>query len=121
MKAAEAIIGAVVKDNHDTLLEVVRTKSFAVGTPATVNRIGSMFTVFFTEGPVRDFASAKRSDAARYGRFFNALLKRGVYFPPAQFEACFVSAAHTDKDIRLAREAVHEALTEAAGKKGARS
>jgi glutamate-1-semialdehyde 2,1-aminomutase len=69
------------------------------GVPVTINRVGSMITVFFCPGPVTDFASAKTSDTARFGRFFHALLARGVYFPPAQFEAAFVSLAHGDAEI----------------------
>ncbi|MBI1983223.1 MAG: glutamate-1-semialdehyde 2,1-aminomutase [Acidobacteria bacterium] len=64
-----------------------------------VNRVGSMFTAFFTSEPVTDFASAKKSDAAAFGKFFRALLGSGVYFPPSQFEAGFVSSAHSDDDI----------------------
>lgn len=63
-----------------------------------INRSGSMFTLFFTTDPVTDFASAKRSDTGKFGVFFNSMLERGVYLPPSQFEACFVSAAHT-KDV----------------------
>jgi glutamate-1-semialdehyde 2,1-aminomutase len=69
------------------------------GTTVTVNRIGSMITVFFCAGPVTDYASAKRSDTKRFGRFFHAMLARGVYLPPAQFEAAFVSLAHGEREI----------------------
>ena len=62
--------------------------------PHRINRLGSMMTLFFTDAKVIDFASAKTSDTARYGAFFRALLERGVYFAPSQFEAAFVSAAH---------------------------
>jgi glutamate-1-semialdehyde 2,1-aminomutase len=67
--------------------------------PVQINRVGSMFTVFFTSTPVRDFASARTSDTARYGKFFRALLDRGIYLAPSQFEACFVSLAHSTKSI----------------------
>ncbi len=76
----------------------------------TVNRVGSMFTLFFTAEPVTDYASAKRSDTARFGRFFRAMLERGVYLAPSQFEAAFVSAAHTDQDIRHTVAAAQEAF-----------
>ncbi len=66
---------------------------------ACVQRVGSAFTLFFTEGPVVDFATAKKSDSARYGRFFHAMLGQGMYLPPAQLEAAFVSLAHKDEDI----------------------
>lgn len=75
----------------------------------TVNRIGSMFTFFFTPDPVNDFEDAKKSDTARFGRFFHALLERGIYFPPSQFEAAFLSTAHTAEDVFRTRQAIHEA------------
>ena len=65
----------------------------------TVNRVGSMITLFFAPGPVVDYASAKASDTALFARFFHGLLARGVYFPPAQFEAAFVSLAHSESDV----------------------
>jgi len=67
---------------------------------ATVNRVGSMFTFFFNEGPVTDWESAKRSDTGRFGRFFRHMLDHGVYLAPSQFEAAFLSAAHSEADIR---------------------
>ncbi len=67
--------------------------------PACVNRVGSMLTLFFCQGPVTDYASAKASDTARFGTFFRKLRDRGVFLPPSQFEAMFVSLAHTDEDI----------------------
>jgi glutamate-1-semialdehyde 2,1-aminomutase len=74
--------------------------------PACVNRVGSMLTLFFCEGPVTDYASAKRADTARFGTFFRKLRDRGVFLPPSQFEAMFVSLAHTDEDIdQIVREA----------------
>jgi glutamate-1-semialdehyde 2,1-aminomutase len=69
------------------------------GVMLTVNRVGSMITPFFCRGPVSDYASAKASDTALFGRFFHGMLERGIYWPPAQFEAAFVSLAHTESDI----------------------
>jgi glutamate-1-semialdehyde 2,1-aminomutase len=69
------------------------------GAMVTVNRVASMLTVFFCAGPVTDYASAKASDTKRFGRFFHAMLERGVYLPPAQFEAAFVSLAHGEAEI----------------------
>ena len=71
----------------------------AVGVALTVNRVGSMLTAFFTGSPVTDYASAKRSDTARYGRFFHAMLDGGVFLAPSQFEAAFVSLAHARADL----------------------
>jgi glutamate-1-semialdehyde 2,1-aminomutase len=76
----------------------------------TVNRVGSMFTFFFTEGPVTDYESAKRSDTARFGRFFRAMLDRGIYLAPSQFEAAFLSAAHSEEDIRKTVATAREAF-----------
>jgi glutamate-1-semialdehyde 2,1-aminomutase len=69
------------------------------GVPVTLNRRGSMFTVFFTSRPVTDYASAKTSDTAAFSAFFRAMLEAGVYLPPSQFEAAFVSTVHTDADV----------------------
>jgi len=76
----------------------------------TVNRVGSMFTFFFTDQPVTDWESAKRSDTARFARYFRHMLDRGIYLAPSQFEAAFVSAAHSEEDIRQTIEAAREAL-----------
>ncbi len=84
------------------------------GVPATVNRVGSMMTTFFTEGPVRDYAAARRSDTARYAAFFRAMLARGIYLAPSQFEAAFLSEAHTSGDISATVAAAEEALREVA-------
>ena len=72
----------------------------------TVNRVGSMFTFFFTPHPVTDWDSAKGCDTARFGKFFHFLLERGVYLAPSQFEAGFISTAHTEEDIRQTVDAV---------------
>ncbi|MBZ5595530.1 MAG: glutamate-1-semialdehyde 2,1-aminomutase [Acidobacteriia bacterium] len=66
----------------------------------TVNRVGSMFTIFFTDQPVTDWESAKKSDTARFADFHRTMLDAGIYLPPSQFEAAFVSAAHSEEDIR---------------------
>ncbi|HET7768847.1 MAG TPA: aminotransferase class III-fold pyridoxal phosphate-dependent enzyme, partial [Chloroflexota bacterium] len=71
----------------------------AAGIPFRSNRVGSMLTGFFTEEAVTDYASAKRASAERYARFFHAMLDRGVYFAPSQFEAAFVSASHSAEDV----------------------
>jgi glutamate-1-semialdehyde 2,1-aminomutase len=90
-----------------------RTAELCAAAPAgvTVNRVGSMFTWFFTDQPVTDYESAKRSDTARFARFFRAMLERGIYLAPSQFEAAFVSAAHTEEDIRETIMAAGEAFS----------
>jgi glutamate-1-semialdehyde 2,1-aminomutase len=79
----------------DGLAEAAR----AAGVPACVNRVGSMLTLFFAPGPITDYATAKVADTARFGTFFRNMRDRGVFLPPSQFEAMFVSLAHTDDDI----------------------
>ena len=78
--------------------------------PLRVQRVGSMLTPFFSTSPIFDEASAKRADTSRYGRFFHALLQRGLYPPPSQFEAWFVSTSHSEDDIAATSQAVQEAL-----------
>jgi glutamate-1-semialdehyde 2,1-aminomutase len=76
-------------------------------------REGSLLTLFFGPGPMTDFASVKRSDTGCYARFFHALRRRGIFLPPAQFEAWFVSTAHSDADLRRTARAAGESLAEA--------
>jgi glutamate-1-semialdehyde 2,1-aminomutase len=73
-------------------------------------RAGSLLTLFFAPGPMTDFASVKRCDTKRYATFFHALRERGVFIPPAQFEAWFVSTAHTDSDLRRTSRIAGEGL-----------
>lgn len=89
----------------------LRAAAEATGTPMTINRVGSMFTAFFTPGPVRTWADAAAADTERYASFFHGLLERGVYVAPSQFEAAFVSLAHTPDDLVLAAKAANEALS----------
>jgi glutamate-1-semialdehyde 2,1-aminomutase len=84
---------------YDTLEARAAALCAAATQGVTVNRVGSMFTFFFSDGPVTDYESAKRSDTARFGRFFRAMLERGIYLAPSQFEAAFLSAAHSAEDI----------------------
>ncbi len=88
---------------HPEVYEILeeRTGQLTANPPAgvTVNRVGSMFTFFFTDQPVTDWESAKRSDTKRFGEFFHFMLDRGIYLAPSQFEAGFVSTAHTERDI----------------------
>ena len=81
-----------------------------VGVPHQLQRVGNMWTLFFTPDPVVDYDSAKNSDTARFGRFFWAMMDRGVYLPCSQFEAAFVSAAHTEAHIDQTIAAAREAL-----------
>jgi glutamate-1-semialdehyde 2,1-aminomutase len=80
------------------------------GVKVTANRVGSMFTIFFTDGEVTDWTSASRSDRQAFARFFHALLNEGVYLPPSQFEAAFVSGAHSNELIERTIEAARRAF-----------
>jgi glutamate-1-semialdehyde 2,1-aminomutase len=81
------------------LVEGVAAAAKEAGVSLCFNRVGSMFTWFFTPGPVTDWDSASKSDTEAFGRFFRAMLDNGVYLPPSQFEAAFLSAAHTQEEI----------------------
>jgi glutamate-1-semialdehyde 2,1-aminomutase len=80
------------------------------GIPSTINRVGSMFTAFFTDKKVKDFASAKTSDTALFGKFFLSMLKNGVNLAPSQFEAAFMSLAHSSVDINKTIEAARKSF-----------
>jgi glutamate-1-semialdehyde 2,1-aminomutase len=82
------------------------------GVPLQVNAFGSLLTPFFTTRPVRDYQSALSADTAAYGRFFRAMLASGVYPPPSQFEAWFLSGAHTEKDVDKTVKAAKKAMKE---------
>jgi glutamate-1-semialdehyde 2,1-aminomutase len=86
------------------------TAALAAAAPSniTVNRCGSMITFFFKPTPVDDWESAKTADTKTFGEFFHHLLQRGIYFPPSQFEAAFISAAHSDEDIAVTVAAVED-------------
>jgi len=96
------------------LAEGVAQAAAACRTSVQTNRVGSMLTTFFTATPVTDYASAKTSDTKRYGTFFRAMLDRGVSLAPSQFEAAFISAAHTTEDLDATVAAAREALLLAA-------
>ncbi len=97
-----------------TLADGLSRAAELAGATVTVNRVGSMVTVFFQPGPVTDYASARVSDTARFGRFFHAMLERGVALPPAQFEAAFVSLAHGPAEIEATLAAAAESFREVA-------
>jgi len=86
------------------------TEAARLGVALTVNRIGSMFTAFFTPDSVSDYASAKKADTAAYALFFRSLLELGVYFPPSQFEAAFISTTHSEGDVAATVQAASIAL-----------
>ena len=99
---------------HPEVYGELEAKSAAIAGAApagvTVNRVGSMFTWFFTDQTVTDWDSAKRADTGKFAAFHRRMLEQGIYLPPSQFEAAFVSAAHTDADIRKTTEAARRAF-----------
>lgn len=92
------------------LADGLREAAQKAGVAVSQNRVGSMQTLFFGAEPVTDYASAKKSDADRYAKYFHGMLKQGVYFAPSQFEAAFVSAAHTEEHIKKTIEAANEVM-----------
>jgi glutamate-1-semialdehyde 2,1-aminomutase len=87
-----------------------RTAALTAHPPAgtVVNRVGSMATFFFQDSPVRNAEDARRSDTVRFAKFFHHLLERNVYLPPSQYEALFVSVAHTAGDIEHTVQAIRD-------------
>jgi glutamate-1-semialdehyde 2,1-aminomutase len=82
-----------------TLVAMVSDAAKDAGVALTANRVGSMFTWFFSAEPVRDWASAAKCDTEAFGRFHRTMLQAGVWLPPSQFEAAFLSTVHTDQDV----------------------
>jgi glutamate-1-semialdehyde 2,1-aminomutase len=87
----------------------------SAGVPHCLQRLGSMWTLFFSAGPITDYDTARQADTSRFARFFWAMMDRGVYLPCSQFEAAFLSVAHTEKHIEQTIAAAREALAEVAG------
>ena len=121
MAAGLAQLGELVRRGGWSRLEELgnafesRIRPIIAGKPLTFQRIGSMFCLFFCEGPVRNLAEAQKSDRAAFGRFFHACLERGVYFAPSQFEAGFLSLAHSADDLEETARVTAEAIAVALG------
>jgi len=113
LRALDERLYADLDERTGRLVDGLVAAAGAAGVPVQANRVGSMATLFFAPEPVDDYGSAMRADRERYGRFFRAMLGRGVYLPPAQFEAFFLSRAHTEADLELTLSAAREAFAEA--------
>lgn len=121
MAAGLATLGYLVEHRHEIyprleslsadLVGGVIQAAKDAGVAVTANRVGSMFTWFFTSEEVTDWDSAATSDTAAFGRFFREMMESGVYLPPSQFEAAFLSAAHTQADVEDTIAAAQEAFT----------
>lgn len=122
MAAGIATIGQLIEHEDEVYTQLERvTRSIAdgvaevareAGVPVTTNRVGSMFTWFFNANPVTDFASASGSDTEAFGRFHGRMMEAGVWLPPSQYEAAFVSASHGSAEIERVLAAARAALAE---------
>ncbi len=92
------------------LTEAISRSAEERGIPVTLNRATGLFTLFFTEGPVKDYHTAKMSNTKRFAQFFIEMMEQGIYLPPSQFEAWFISLAHTQKDLDRTIEACDSAF-----------
>ncbi|MEE8473450.1 MAG: aspartate aminotransferase family protein, partial [Dehalococcoidia bacterium] len=92
------------------LAEGLSRAAAKAGLPLQVSRVGSLLTPFFAKRTVSDYDSARRADTRRYAAFFQGMLSRGVYLPPSQFEAFFISLAHREEDIERTVQAAEEVL-----------
>ena len=113
--AATLDLYAVLETNGERLERELVESAAEVGLDARVNRVGSMLTLFFTDQPVLDFESATKSDLERFKRFFHGLLDRGIYWPASQFEAAFLSYAHSREDIGRIADAAKASLEDVEG------
>ena len=95
--------------------EGVAREARRAGVALATNRVGAMWTWFFTSGPVANYSDAAKADTAAFGRFHRAMLDAGVWLPPSQFEAAFLSTAHTDADLEATIGAARHAFRTAAG------
>jgi glutamate-1-semialdehyde 2,1-aminomutase len=99
-----------IADLGDTLVEGIKKMLGTYGRGLQINRLGSMFSLFFCDHEVKDFASVMKCRTDNYAAFYRLMLQQGIYFPPSQFEVCFISAAHTKKDIELTLAAIEKSL-----------
>jgi glutamate-1-semialdehyde 2,1-aminomutase len=100
----------------ESVANMLRVTARASGVALTVQRVGTMLTAFFTDRPVTDWAGASTSDTKAFARFFRVMLAEGVYWPPSQFEAAFLSTAHGRDELELTQRAIRRALEGAAGR-----
>jgi glutamate-1-semialdehyde 2,1-aminomutase len=99
-----------LEERSAAVAEGICKEANRAGIPLIQHRVGSMMTSFFTSEPVVDWNSAKRSDTKRYGQFFHRMLEQGVYLAPSQFEAMFLSTAHSLADIERTIKAARTAF-----------
>ncbi|MBW1730072.1 MAG: glutamate-1-semialdehyde 2,1-aminomutase [Deltaproteobacteria bacterium] len=100
-----------LESHANTLFSGIKEAAEKAGIPITVNRVGSMGSIFFTQGPVADFASAKRANEEQFKKYFRSMLDQGIYLAPSAYEAMFLSTAHDKKIIEKTVESAHRAFT----------
>jgi glutamate-1-semialdehyde 2,1-aminomutase len=111
LNAHHGIYGALNEIGRK-ISEGIKKINIELGYSYTVNHLGSMYSLFFSDEPVIDFESAKKSNTALFGKYFQAMLKRGVYLAPSQFESLFLSTALTDDLIQKILDAHRESMLE---------
>jgi glutamate-1-semialdehyde 2,1-aminomutase len=116
LQAHAAEIYPQLESTAKAVAEGVATEAAKAGVPVTLNRVGAMWTWFFTPSPVRNYEEAARSDTAAFGRFHNSMLNQGIWLPPSQFEAAFLGTAHGDAEVAATISAAREAFKAVAGK-----
>lgn len=104
-----------LNENGQLLREGLQEAARQAGVKATVNQYGSILTCFFTDQPVTDYTSALQADTQKFKVFFQAMLEEGIYLPPSQYEALFISAAHTKEDLELTIRAAERAFSQVKG------
>lgn len=113
LTALTPALHSIIEKRTATLVEGLQKIAEEIGVPLTAGFAGSMWGFFFTSRPVRNFTDAKTADVDLFRRFFHAALDRGIYLAPSPFEACFMSAAHGDAEIKTALERMRDALEHA--------
>ncbi len=112
LKAHREDVYARLESVTAAVADGVAREAARAGIPLTTNRVGAMWTWFFTSSPVSDFATASTSDTRAFGRFHGAMLDAGVWLPPSQYEAAFLGTAHSDQDVATTIEAAHVVFAE---------
>jgi glutamate-1-semialdehyde 2,1-aminomutase len=110
LRKKRKLIYAALDKSSERLVKAVEECAKAERIPIAANRVGSMFTWFFQDGPVQNYDDASRSDTKRFAQFHRGMLEGGVYLPPSQFEAAFLGAAHSDKDIQRTIDAARKTI-----------
>jgi glutamate-1-semialdehyde 2,1-aminomutase len=110
LQAHAAEVYAKLESTSKAVADGVAAEAHAASIPLTTNRVGAMWTWFFTSDPVQNYEQAAKSDTTAFGRFHRAMLEQGVWLPPSQFEAMFLGTAHGDEEVQATIEAAREAF-----------